>query len=194
MSDASACSTPVDCNIVMKSSDGEEKESVSFPYREAVGSLLFLALVSRPDISYAVNLVCRYVNNPNSNHVKAVKQIIKYLIGTRHFGIEYKGNADLVGYSDLDYASDVESRKSTTGYLFSMNNGPITWASRKQQTIALSTMEAEFMATCDATKELIWLKQFLYELGEHQNPVKLYVDNQAAIRFICNPVYHQRSH
>lgn len=193
MSDASACSTPVDCNIVMKSSDGEEKESVSFPYREAVGSLLFLALVSRPDISYAVNLVCRYVNNPNSNHVKAVKQIIKYLIGTRHFGIEYKGNADLVGYSDSDYASDVESRKSTTGYLFSMNNGPITWASRKQQTIALSTMEAEFMATCDATKELIWLKQFLYELGEHQNPVKLYVDNQAAIRLICNPVYHQRS-
>lgn len=190
---ASACSTPIDCNVVLKSSDEVEEESVSFPYREAVGSLLFLALVSRPDISYAVNLVCRYVNNPNSNHVKAVKHIIRYLIGTRYFGIEYKGSADVVGYSDSDYASDIETRKSTTGYLFLMNNGPITWTSRKQQTIALSTMEAEFMAACDATKELLWLKQFLNELGEPKSSICLFVDNQAAIRLICNPVYHQRS-
>lgn len=154
---------------------------------------MFLASVSRPDISFAVNLVCRYTNNPNSNHVNAVKHIIRYLIGTKHFCIEYKGNTDLIGYSDSDYASDIESRKSTTGYIFLMNDGPITWASRKQQTIALSTMEAEFMAACDATKELLWLKQFLSELDELQNCITLFIDNQAAIKLICNPVYHQRS-
>lgn len=191
MSDANASSTPADVNVVlMKNTD----DIVNFPYREAVGSLLFLASVSRPDISFAVNLICRYVNNPSFEHVKAVKRVIKYLIGTKHMGIEYKDNHELVGYSDSDFAGDVESRKSTTGYLYLMNNGPITWTSHKQQTVALSTMEAEFMAACDATKELLWLKQFLSEIGESQiNRINLFVDNQAAIKLINNPVYHKRS-
>lgn len=191
MSSANPCSTPIDPNIVFINNS---EDVVNFPYREAVGSLLFLASVTRPDIAFAVNIVCRYVNNPSFQHVNAVKRIIRYLIGTKHIGIQYKSGHELVGYSDSDFAGDVESRKSTTGYLYLMNNGPITWASHKQQTVALSTMEAEFMAACDAAKELLWLKQFLTELGESQcKCTDLFVDNQAAIKLISNPVYHKRS-
>lgn len=192
MSDAHSCSTPVDPNVSLTNCNNDG-ETVNFPFREAVGSLLFLASVSRPDISFAVNLVCRYVNNPSIEHVKAVKRILRYLIATKHIGIEYKGNSDLVGYCDSDYASDTESRKSTSGYIFLMNNGPIIWASRKQQTIALSTMEAEFMAACEATKQFLWIRQLLIDLGESLNNMTLLVDNQAAIKLISNPVLHQRS-
>lgn len=143
-------------------------------------------------MSFAVNLVSRFVNNLSPEHVQAVKHVIRYLIATKHMGIEYKGNVEFIGYSDSDYASDIESRKSTTGYLFLMNNGPITWASHKQQTIALSTIKAEFMAACDATKELLWLNQFLSDLGESQKCI-LHIDNQAAIKLISVPVFHQRS-
>lgn len=169
-------------------------ESITyFPYREAIGSLLFLCSVSRPDISFAVNVLSRYVNNPSQQHVNAVKRVIRYLIDTRDYFIRYGDSNDFIGYSDSDFASDLDTRKSTTGYIFLMNGGPITWCSQKQKTIALSTTEAEFVAACESAKEILWLKQLLLELGENYKCITLCVDNQSAIKLINNPAYHKRT-
>lgn len=191
MSEAKGCGTPADVNVQL--SKNQNDCDTKFPYREVVGALLFLSSVSRPDISFAVNLVSRYVSNPGKAHVNAVKRIIRYLICTKTLSIVYHTNTELVGYSDSDFAGDVDSRKSTTGYLFLMNGGPVTWASRKQNTIALSTTESEYMAACDAAKEILWIKQFLLDIGESQNSVILNIDNQSAIKLIKNPVFHKRS-
>lgn len=119
---------------------------INFPYREVVEAILFLSSVSRPDISYAVNVVSRYISSPGKCHINAVKRIIRYLICTKMMSIVYNTNTELIGYSDSDFAGDVDSTKCITGYLFLMNGGPITCASRKQSTIALSMTESEHMA------------------------------------------------
>lgn len=191
LSEAKGCSTPVDVNV--KLSKNENEIISNFPYREAVGALLFLSSVSRPDITYAVNLVSRYVNNPGAIHINAVKRIIRYLISTKEMSIVYDSDTELVGYSDSDFAGDLDSRKSNTGYLFLMNGGPVTWASRKQGTVALSTTESEYMAASDAAREILWIRQFLLDIGKPQNTVTLKIDNQSAIKLIHNPVFHKRS-
>lgn len=191
LSEAKGCSTPVDVNIKLSKNDNETVSN--FPYREAVGALLFLSSVSRPDITYAVNLVSRYVSNPGAIHVNALKRIIRYLIRTKDMSIVYDNNTELVGYSDSDFAGDLDSRKSTTGYLFLMNGGPVTWTSRKQSTVALSTTESEYMAASDAAREILWIRQFLLDIGRPQNTVSLKIDNQSAIKLIHNPVFHKRS-
>lgn len=112
MSEAKGCSTPVDVNVQLRKN--YQETVINFPYREAVGALLFLSSVSRPDIAYAVNLVSRYVSNPAAIHVNAVKRIIRYLICTKDRSIVYDCNTELVGYSDSDFAGDLDSRKSTT--------------------------------------------------------------------------------
>lgn len=191
MSDSNSASTPADANVVITKKLDES--IVNFPYREAIGSLLFLSSVSRPDISFAVNVLSRYVNNPSQQHVNAVKRVIRYLINTKDLCIKYGESSDLTGYSDSDFAGDVDTRKSTTGYIFNMNGGPITWCSQKQKTTALSTTEAEFVSACEAAKEILWLQQLLSDLGENIKCVQLYVDNQSAIKLISNPVYHKKT-
>lgn len=191
LSDAKGCGTPADVNVHL--SKNTSNEPINFPYREAVGALLFLSSVSRPDIAYAVNVVSRYVNDPGSSHVTAVKRILRYLINSKDISIVYKGNIELVGYSDSDFAGDLDTRKSNTGYIFLMNGGPVTWSSRKQNTVALSTTESEYMAASEAAKEILWLRQFLYDIGEPQSSITLNVDNQSAIKLINNPVFHRRS-
>lgn len=191
MSEANPCSTPADNNVILK--ENMNKCVVDFPYREAVGALMFLSTVSRPDISYALNIVSRYLNNPGRDHVNAVKRIIRYLIKTKELCITYNGNSELIGYSDSDFASDIDSRKSNTGYIFMMNGGPVTWASRKQSTVALSTTESEYMAASEAAKEILWLRQLLIDIREPQLVVTLCIDNQSAIKLIHNPIYHRRT-
>lgn len=191
MSNANPVSTPADVNVII--SKNLDENTVNFPYREAIGSLLFLSSVSRPDISFAVNVLSRYVNNPSQLHVNAVKRIIRYLINSKDICIKYGESNALIGYSDSDFARDIDTRHSTTGYIFKMNDGPITWSSQKQKTVALSTTEAEFIATCEAAKEILWLQQLMLELGESFKCITLYVDNQSAIKLLTNPVYHKRT-
>ncbi|GBP14712.1 Retrovirus-related Pol polyprotein from transposon TNT 1-94 [Eumeta japonica] len=127
---------------------------VKIPYKEAVGSLMHLAIVSRPDIMFGVSLVSRYLNCYDSTHWAVVKKILKYLKETKEMGILYSKvkNNTVEGYSDSDYAADSDTRRSTTGYVFTKNAAAITWATQRQQSIALSTTEAEFMAACSAAK------------------------------------------
>lgn len=187
-------SIPADPHTILEKGEGEPEKNI--PYREAVGSLMHLATVSRPDISFAVSLVSRFLNSYNETHWNAVKKIFKYLKETKEYGIYYIQSSDpniVMGYSDADFANDPNTRRSVTGYVFIKNGGAVTWACQKQQTVALSTTEAEFMAACAATKEVMWIKQLLSDIGEfNQKSVCLNLDNQSAISVIKNNNFHKR--
>ena len=173
----------------------EEKESMkAVPFRECIGSVMHLTHLTRPDIAYAVGQVSRYSQNPGQEHWKALKRIMAYLRKTMNFGLLFGGTSgDLIGYCDADYAGDLGNIRSTSGVVFTLHNGPISWFSRRQSCVALSTTESEFISAAEATKEAIWLNRILTELGVGELPVTLKCDNQGAIALIHDPVFHQRT-
>ena len=173
----------------------EEKEEMSkVPYSSAVGSLMYAMVCTRPDIAFAVGAVSRFLSNPGNEHWNAVKWILRYLKGTAKCCLCFgKGNLMLTGYSDADMAGDVDSRKSTSGYLITFAGGAISWQSRLQKCIALSTTEAEFIAITEGCKEILWIKKFLQELGQDQENYVLYCDSQSAIHLSKNSTFHSRS-
>jgi len=162
-------------------------------YRQLVGSLIYLTH-TRPDISYAVGMVSRFMQEPHELHWKAAKRILHYIQGTHNFGIHYAAGIelDLVGYTDSDWAGDSEDRKSTSGYSFSLGSGPVCWSSKKQSAIALSSTEAEYRGAVNASTEAIWLQNLLTEFGiQIRQPSVIFCDNQSAIQISQNPVHHQ---
>lgn len=195
--DSKPISVPADPNTNLAVNEVDKNCTGEVPYRQAVGSLMFAAIVSRPDISYAVGVVSRYLNTHTTAQWNAVKRIIRYLKGTTDFGITYKKNIENkypVGYCDSDFASDRETRKSTTGYVFKVSGGPITWSSKRQPSVSLSTTEAEYVAACQSTKEAIWLRQLYSDIGEPiDEPTTIHIDNQSAIKLIHNPEFHSRT-
>ena len=146
MADSKPVGTPQDPKCSLSKIENETEENINpTRYRSAVGALIYAATGTRPDIANAVGNVGKYMENPQKQHWDAVKRIFRYLNGTRNLGLQYtKGNQELVGYSDSDYAGDVETRKSTTGYVFQLGNSTITWNSKRQSTVAQSTTEAEY--------------------------------------------------
>ncbi|CAN1849719.1 Retrovirus-related Pol polyprotein from transposon TNT 1-94 [Linum perenne] len=187
-------SAPVDASVKLRSTEGKDLEDTT-TYRQLVGSLIYLTL-TRPDLSYAVGLVSRFMQNPKKPHLEAAKRILRYVKGTINHGILYKkgGNTELSGYCDADYAGDLDTRRSTTGYVFSLGSGPISWCSKRQPTVALSTTEAEYNSSAMATQECVWLIQLLKDLGQQVNySVSLLCDNQSALRLVDNPVFHART-
>lgn len=196
MEDANPVSMPEDQHSNLAAMEDSKLVDNSVPYRQAVGSLMFLATVTRPDISHAVGVASRFLNSPNNAHWNAVKRIIRYLIGTPNHGIEFdkNGNTNLCGFTDSDYASDTQTRRSTSGYVYKLCNGPITWSSKRQPTVTLSTTEAEYVAAAQATKEAIWLQKLLLDIQEEvTKPTILNVDNQSSIKLIRNPEFHNRT-
>lgn len=193
--------TPLDANYKLTKemspvSEKEAEEMRSVPYQSAIGSLMYAMLGTRPDIAYAVGAVSQYCSNPGRGHWTAVKRIFRYLKGTRNYALEYKGSGHLVGYSDADWAGNVDDRRSTTGYTFLIAGGAVSWSSKKQPTVALSTTEAEYMALSHATKEAVWIQRFLAEIGfglAHQTSTIIHTDNQGAIALAKNSVHHART-
>ncbi|HEY0433295.1 MAG TPA: reverse transcriptase domain-containing protein [Chitinophagaceae bacterium] len=210
MSDCKPVTTPMDPNVKLTKTDAKNEtdpkneKPLKKVYQQAVGSLMYAMLGTRPDIAFAVSAVSRYSANPSPTHWTAVKRIFRYLKGTINHKLEYRcdhrhRNQRLIGYSDADWARDTDDRKSTTGYAFFLGdneNAAITWNSRKQPTVALSTTEAEYMGLCQATKEAVWLKNFVLELGyggsSEMIPI-IYSDNQGCIALAKNPIYHAKS-
>eukprot|EP00253_Pinus_taeda_P003922 PITA_03922 len=164
-------------------------------YRQLVGKLLYLTH-TRPDLSFAVGLVARFMQKPRESHWKASKRILCYVRGIVQFGIHYSDKASplLVGFTDSDWAGDLDDRKSTVGYVFTLGSGPITWACKKQSAISLSSAKAEYRGAVEASKEALWLRQILSEFGfPQQHLTTLCCDNQSAIQLCKDPVQHQRS-
>ena len=155
------------------------------PYASAVGSLMYAMLCTRPDICFAVGLVSRYQSNPGTTHWQAFKRIMRYLRGTTDLVLCYQGgDLQLRGYSDADWGGDLDESKSNSGYVFTFGGGAVSWCSKKQDCIALSTMEAEYVACCLAAQEAIWLRSFLQNLNltpRVDDPVEMWCDNTAAI-------------
>jgi hypothetical protein len=131
---------------------------------------------------------------PTDVHVSAVKQVIRYLAGTTLLGLLFSaGDNLLTGYCDADYAGDIDKRKSTSGHVFLLNGSSISWASKLQPTVAMSTCEAEFVAASNAAKEALWLRRLLGDFTGKVQPVKLHIDNQGALKLIHHPYCHQRT-
>ena len=153
--------TPLDPALPLAPATSDDKLCDQKTYQGLTGSLNHCAITSRPDIAFPVSRLCQFNSNPTLTHFKAAKQVLRYAIHTCHYSLKYNCGTDknyelkLVGYADSDYGSNLIDRKSTTGYVFIFNGGPISWSSRKQPTVALSTMEAEYMALSDAIHELL---------------------------------------
>ena len=164
----------------------ERSRMKKVPYRECIGSLMYLMAMTRPDIAFSVNQVAAYVSDPGKEHWSAVNDILAYLRRTIHHGICYGDchNSTLLGYTDADWAGELEKRKSTTGVLFLFNGGPVSYGSRRQRATALSTRDAEFYAACEGAKESIWLKSLLLEIGFDVGRVSIRCDSKCALALI----------
>lgn len=168
----------------------------SVPYQELVGSLMYLSVMTRPDISYAVSYLSQFNNCYDETHWKAAKRILRYLQGTKTFCLKFKKSQvfELVGYIDADWASNSVDRKSYTGFCFTLSGSVISWGSSKQKTVALSSTEAEYMGLAEGSKEAIYLRNLLIEITDIKiGSVKLFNDNQGAQKLATNPVFHKRS-
>ena len=177
--------------------EDEEQKMRDVPYLEAVGRLVFISQTTRPDITYAVHNVARFNSNPGVPHWNAVKRIFRYLKGSINCKLEYSKDEMLQihGYSDSDWAGDEDTRRSTTGYVFFMQHGPISWATKRQATVALSSTEAEYMAVTAACQEALWWRQFQAELQPQLShvPTTIKIDNCGAQLLATNAAYHSRT-
>jgi hypothetical protein len=163
-------------------------------YQQAIGNLIYLANGSRPDICYAVNSLARKMQQPSVTDWEATKRVIRYLKGTKNSKIVYSVDPKpLIGYTDASYADDKETRKSTGGYLFTLNGGAISWRSKKQSIVACSSTEAEYIALSDATKEAKWLNKLQEDLKVEKKPTIIYEDNQSTIMLAENSIHNERS-
>lgn len=200
MEDATPVGTPLDSNIKLLKAPGDEEVDrvLQAEYQSLIGSIMYIALGTRPDIAFAVQHLSQFSSNPMPDHLTAAKQVLRYLKGTADVGLQYGPNTldnlQLVGYTDADWAGDANDRKSVSGFVFLLGGNIISWGAKKQPTVALSSMEAEYMALSHATREAIWLRNELGELGIVQDgPTPVYVDNQGTIAFSKLQDFHGRS-
>lgn len=197
MSECKSTSTPGDPNIQLR--DGAESAD-SHTYRSLVGSLVYASTWTRPDITHAVNMTSRFMSKPTATHMRSAKKVLRYLEGTLNYGLRYDNNGNgmqvsVEGYCDSDYAGTKGSdRKSTTGYCVYLNKNLVSWNSKKQQTVAQSTAEAELMAITEVMNDLLFFKHLLGEMGyKVQLAMIIYSDNQAAVKITHNDVNHDRT-
>ncbi|MCP4490581.1 MAG: DDE-type integrase/transposase/recombinase, partial [Gammaproteobacteria bacterium] len=196
MAEAKPVSTPMDPNVYLEATVENAKLADQQLYQSAVGSLLYVATATRPDVSAAVSRTAKFCSKPTTEHWAAVKRIFRYLKGTKKFGLLYKQSkeSELVSYADADWAGDAGDRRSTSGFVYMLSGGAISWRSKKQTIVALSTAEAEYVALSAATQEGVWLRSLLKSLCQQvEKPTKLLEDNQSAIAIANNSISHCRS-
>lgn len=201
MKDCKPIATPMDSKLGYKLIPNSNKatlESIKW-FQSLIGGLLYLMLATRLDIAYSVIKLSRFASNPSEEHIIAAKRILRYLKGTINYSITYykdslKEDSYLRAFTDADYAGDLNTAKSTTGYVFYFANGPISWKSKLQTIIAQSTTEAEYIAINACAKEAIYIKSILQELGYYkQEKLPIYSDNNGALLLAKNPVFHERT-
>ncbi|RVW65936.1 Retrovirus-related Pol polyprotein from transposon TNT 1-94 [Vitis vinifera] len=169
----------------------ESQEMQKIPYASAVGSLMYAQVCTRPDIAYIVGMLGRYLSNPGMDHWRAAKRVMRYLQRTKEYMLTYRrlDQLELIGYSDSDFAGCQDSRRSTSGYIYLLAGGAISWRSAKQTLVTSSTMEAEFVACYEASNQGIWLRNFvtgLRVLDGIERPLKIFCDNKSAVLYSNN--------
>ncbi|GKV22816.1 hypothetical protein SLEP1_g32638 [Rubroshorea leprosula] len=194
MKNCNSVTTPIDKGVkLVKDPGGKSVDSKL--YKQIVGSLMYLT-TTRPYTMHGVSLISRYMKHPKELHLQTAKRILRYLCGTADFGLFYKkgDQTDLAGFTDSDYAGDLDDRKSTSGFVFMLGSGAISWSSKKQPTVTLSTTEAEYVAATSCASQAIWLRRIMEELELNQHEAtSSYCDNSSAIKLSKNPVLHGRS-
>ena len=199
MENANPVRTPLDPKTTLEKNPDQGDNEIKNLFQSMLGSLQYLSIATRPDITYAINRLGTYMQNPSHDHYNALKRVLRYLAGTRKHGITYGRTDDegehrpFHGYADAAYAN-ADDFKSTTGYTFLSSGGAITWGSKKQNVVALSSTEAEYVALSEAGKEALWLRSLYDELGFKSNrPITIYGDNDGSITLAKNPIFHKRS-
>ncbi|SCZ93248.1 BZ3500_MvSof-1268-A1-R1_Chr6-2g08557 [Microbotryum saponariae] len=199
MANASPHPTPLAAPSTLRNRVNSDFDPASIPYHAIVGKLLYLSGTTRPDIAFAVSKAARFCNNFKAEHWEALKHILRYLVGTRNFGIQYQKthqpmSAILEGFVDADHGADPVTRRSVSGYVFTCAGGAISWIAKCQTLVTLSSTEAEYVAMSYAAREGIWLRRLLADLGfEQTSPTRLRGDNQLAITLAKHPAFHART-
>jgi hypothetical protein len=202
MEDCKPAASPMVTGVKLLKTDPQDTEasgaSLDVPYASAVGALMYAALATRPDIAYAVTALCQFMSAPAISHWNAAKRVFRYLQGTQQHELVYGWNGGnrqpLYGYTDSDWGNDANDRRSVTGWVFLLHDGAVSWQSCKQPTVALSSTEAEYMAAKEATREAVWWRAFLTELGmPPTTATTIHSDSQGAIALSKNPEHHKRT-
>ena len=200
MADCKPIGTPLEPKAqLVKLSDEEYAlclfEMQAIPYKEAVGSLMYAMVATRADLAYPVSTVSQFMSRPGPKHWQAVKRIMRYLKGTMDMKLCLGGkDITIKGYCDADWGGDHDTRRSTTGYVFFIGEGAVSWNSKRQPTVALSTTEAEYMATTQSAKEAMWLRQLMADVGcVQEKATTIMSDNQGSISLAKNPKYHSKT-
>ncbi len=180
-------------NDMSPKTDSEKKEMVDKPYRPVLGSVMWGQLATRPDLSFAVSLLSRFQVNPGLKHWKALLHVIGYVKNTIDYGITYSQDTDLtpLAYADADYGGCWDTRRSTSGFIFLMAGGVVTWSSKRQATVALSTVEAEYVAMSRCAQQMVWMRTWLDEIKvEHHLPGVIKGDSRGALALAKNMKDH----
>ncbi len=196
------CDTPMEPKITLMNAgdDYVVNAEVTRTYQSMIGSLNFLMVCTRPDIAYTMTRLAQHNQKPTSTHFDAVKRLLRYLRGSTGAGITYSRNTDdddhcsLIGFCDSDWATDANDRRSVSGFVFMMFGGAVSWKSQRQHTIALSTVEAEYIALSSASTEAQWWRPLLSDLGvDMKEPTVVRSDSAGAIALSKNPQHHSRT-
>ncbi|XP_016747511.2 uncharacterized mitochondrial protein AtMg00810-like [Gossypium hirsutum] len=193
MDQAKGSPTPMTTSTNLSQHVGSAIENES-DYRSIVGALQYV-VITRPDITFAVNKVCQFMHRPLDQHFKAVKQILRYLQSTMEYGLRFTTavSLDLVGFSDANWGTDVDDRRSTTGFCVFLGGNPVAWGTKKQHVVSRSTAEAKYRSLAHTATEVVWLESLLSEL--HIAPSKkstIWCDNSGAVAVSANPVLHSK--
>ncbi|KAL3010698.1 hypothetical protein AAZX31_07G158100 [Glycine max] len=193
MENSKHLATPMNTNCYLdKDESGQPVDPKQ--YKGMIGSLLYLS-ASRPDIMFSVCMCARFQSNPKFSHLMAVKRIIRYLLGTVSLGLWYPKNSlcNLVGYSDSDFAGSKIDRKSTSGTCQFIGSALVSWNNKKQNSVALSTTEAEYISIGSCCAQILWTKQQLSDYGIVLDHIPIKCDNTSAINISKNPILHSRT-
>lgn len=192
MSDCKPVQTPMEARLQMSN---DESSVGKFPYQQIIGCLMYLAVLTRPDIAYAVGYLSQFNNCYSKEHCTYVKRILRYLKCTKAYGLKYTadGNSVIEGFVDADWGGNIIDRRSYTGLCFVLSGCVISWECKKQKTVALSSSEAEYMAITEACKEAVYLRNLQYEITKRMYTIELFNDNQSALKLTANPVFHKRT-
>lgn len=187
-------STPMDCGSKPEKAKPDETRTDKTQYQSKVGSLLYLAMGTRPDIAYTVNVLSQFSSDPTVTHHNMIQHLLRYLKGSMKKRLIYKhtSSAKLIMYSDASYANSVDDRRSYSGYIGLYGNAVVSWSSKKQQSVAVSTTEAEYMALSASCRQVMWMSYLLKDFNNTLQPLLL-CDNQATIHLSNNPALHRRS-
>jgi hypothetical protein len=187
-------SIPLEQNVKLTADEGDLVEDTTM-YRHIVGSLIYMT-ITRPDLSYAIGVVSQFMQTPQKPHLDAVRRRLRYIKHTLQCGIFYetKSQLQVYGYTDADWAGNGSYRRSTSGFMFSFGSGAVSWNSKKQPTVALSSTKVEYRSVAIVAYEVVWLQKLLSDLGQSVDAhVVIYCDNISSILLANNPVYHDRT-